>query len=324
MDLEELDPQAAGRAALERVHRDVELYGWHVVLIQGDEEPGFLFTIGLWQTFRHPEILLFAPSEDPTGMAGRLQPVAERVSEGEVFEPDSVHEEIFGRFSGAFRTVERQWYPWFLGTAMAFYGGVDFPVVQLFWPDRDGTFPWETGFSAELHPFQPLLFENVASLANLPPSVGMEVDTAEGVPTQTLSGRDLFIDWDDVELLRVTVFGDLFLTTPDGHVHWLNTGAGLYREVADSVEEWGRRAQQHGAEWFHLRAFLDLREMGVGLDEGEVYSWTHPPMLGGDESAENIGPADVRVHVSQMGRTALAIKDLPPGTAITDIKFEPV
>jgi hypothetical protein len=90
------------------------------------------------------------------------------------------------------------------------------------------------------------------------------------------------------------------------------------------VEEWGRRAQQHGAEWFHLRAFLDLREMGVGLDEGEVYSWTHPPMLGGDESAENIGPADVRVHVSQMGRTALAIKDLPPGTAITDIKFEPV
>jgi len=344
MDFEDEDLEALGRAALERARQDVETYGWHVVLIQSDEEPGFLFTIGLWQTFRHPEIILFAPSEDPTGMAGRLQPVAERVSEGEVFEPDSVHEEIFGRFSGAFRTVESQWYPWFLGTAMAFYGGIDFPVVQLFWPDRDGTFPWESGFSAELHPFQPFLFETVASLANLPPSVGLEIETSDNVPTQTLSGSDLFIEWDDedeedenlllsdwrwlvgndAKLLRVTVFGDLFLTTPDGHVHWLNTGAGFYREVAESVEEWGRKAQQHGAEWFHLRAFLDLREMGMGLDEGEVYSWNHPPMLGGDESAENIGSVDVRVHVSQMGRTALAIKDLPPGTPIPDIKFEPV
>jgi hypothetical protein len=341
---EEEDLEALGRAALERARQDVETYGWHVVLIQSDEEPGFLFTIGLWHSFRHPEILLFAPSEDPTGMTGRLQPVAERVSEGEVFAPDSVHEEIFGRFAGAFRIVERQWYPWFLGTAMAFYGGIDFPVLQLFWPDRDSAFPWEPGFSAELHPFQPLLFELDASLANLPPSVDAEIEVseAEAAPPQTLSANDLFIELDQeqdaedllaewrwlvgegAEILRVTVFGDLFLTTPDGHVHWLDTGSGVYREVAADVADWGRKAQEHGAEWFHLRALLDLREMGVGLDEAQVYGWTHPPMLGGAEIAENVGLMDVQVHISLMGRTAFAIKDLPPGTPITDVKFEPV
>jgi hypothetical protein len=335
------DLEALGRAALERARQDVETYGWHVVLIQGDGEPGFLFTIGLWQTFRHPEIVLFAPSEDPTGMAGRLQPVAERVSDGEMFEADSVHEEIFGRFAGAFRDVERQWYPWFLGTAMAFYGGMDFPAVQLFWPDRDGTFPWEEGFSTELFPFQPLLYEALQSDANLPPSVAAEVEAVSSSNTETLSADDLFVAVDDekedqlleewrwlvgpdAEILRITVFGDVFLTTPDGHVHWLNTGAGRYEEVAESVEEWGQRAQQRGPEWFHLKPLLDLREMGVGLEEGQIYGWSHPPMLGGEEAVENIGVTDIAVHVSLMGRIANAIKDLPPGTPISEVKFDPV
>jgi len=346
VSIEDEDLEALGRAALERARRDVATYGWHVVLIQSEDEPGFLFTIGLWQSFRHPEIILFAPSDDPTGMAGRLQPVAERVSEGEAFDPDSVHEEIFGRFSGAFRTVDTLWYPWFLGTAMAFYGGIDFPVVQLFWPDRDSAFPWEPGFSTELYPFQPFLFEPDASQANLPPSVESEIEASgtESLPMQTLSANDLFIEMDeedeekglellaewrwlvgaDAEILRVTVFGDLFLSTPDGHVHWLDTGAGVYREVAEDVEEWGRKAQEHGAEWFHLRALLDLREMGVSLDEAQVYSWNHPPMLGGVESAENVTPTDVLHHASLSGRIAHALQGLPPGTSVTDIKLDPV
>jgi hypothetical protein len=338
---EDQDQEAAGRAAIARARKDVELYGWHVVMIQGDGEPGFLFTIGLWQSYRHPEIVLFAPSEDPSGMAGRIQAVAERVSEEEVFEADSTHESLFGRFAGAFRTVDCVWYPWFLGTAMAFYGGIDFPVLQLFWPDGEGTFPWDQGFSAELFPFQPHLFESTAAPANLPPSVASEIEASGSLKTQTLSASDLFIDLEsaksdllledwrwlvgpDAEVLRVTIFGDLFLSTPDGHVHWLDTGAGLYEEVAETLEEWGRAAQARGPEWFHLKALLDLRELGVDLTAGQVYSWTQPPMLGGEETAENVGFIDAFVHISLMGRIAYAIKDIPPGTPITDIKFDPL
>lgn len=338
--MEDQDVEAAGRAAIQRARNDVELYGWHVVMIQGEEEPGFLFTIGLWQSFRHPEILLFAPSEDPGGMAGRIQPVAERVSEGEVFEAGTVHENLFGRFAGAFRTVDRHWYPWFLGTAMAFYGGVEFPVLQMFWPDREGMFPWQRGFSTELYPFQPFLFETTSMLANLPPSVTSEIEVSGNLKTQTLSASDLFIEVDDdkldllleewrwlvgsdVEILRITIFGDLFLSTPDGHVHCLDTGSGTYEEVAENVEEWGREAQERGPQWFHLKALLDLREVGAELADGQVYSWIHPPMLGGEETAQNINFVDVEVHVSLMGRIAYAIKDLPPGSPISNVHFKP-
>jgi len=335
------DLEAAGRAAIEGARRDVELYGWHVVMIQGDEEPGFLFTIGLWQSYRHPEIILFAPSEDPSDMAGRIQPVAESVSEGAVFETGTVHEKLFGRFAGSFRTVELPWYPWFLGTAMAFYGGTDFPVLQLFWPDREGTFPWERGFSAELHPFQPFLFETTATLANLPPSVTAEIESSGNVQTQTFCACDLFIEVDgekrdlllqewrwlvgaETEVLRITVFGDLFLSSPDGHVHWLDTGSATYEEVAATIEEWGREAQACGPEWFHLKALLDLREQDVALADEQVFSWIHPPMLGGEETAGNVNLGDVFVHVSLMGRIAYAIKDLPPGTPVSAVDFEPL
>jgi hypothetical protein len=29
---------------------------------------------------------------------------------------------------------------------MWFYEGVDFPALQMFWPDREGRFPWDKGF----------------------------------------------------------------------------------------------------------------------------------------------------------------------------------
>jgi hypothetical protein len=129
----------------------------------------------------------------------------------------------------------------------------------------------------------------------------------------------------DTEVLRVTIFGDLFLSTPDGHVHWLDTGTGSYEEeVADDLEEWGREARTRGPEWFHLKALLALREMGAELDDDQVFSWTHPPMLGGEEVADNIRCNDVLAHVSLLGRIAYAIKDLPPGTPISVSDFEPV
>lgn len=339
---DEEDLEALGRAAVEDARKDIETYGWHVMLIRGDEEPGFLFTVGLWHSFRHPEILLFAPSLDPAGMTGRLQPLAQRVSEGETFTADQPYENLFGRFDGLFRPVDRRWYPWFLGTAMAFYGGTDFPVLQLFWPDRDSLYPWETGFSSELHPFQPLLHESVAEMANLPPSLIADLEATGELETQTLSPSDLFIeleeigeleslleDWrwmvgPDAEILRITIFGDLFLTTPDGRIHWLDTGSARYHEVAESVEEWAEAAQTRGPEWFHLRVLLDLRGLAFSLEDDQVYSWRNPPMIGGEESVDNIDRISVRVHLSHLGRLAEAIKDLPPGTPISGYDFEPV
>jgi hypothetical protein len=44
---------------------NVEKYGWHVVLITGDKDtPGCAFSVGLYHTFKHPEIVIFGLPKD--------------------------------------------------------------------------------------------------------------------------------------------------------------------------------------------------------------------------------------------------------------------
>lgn len=43
----------------------------------------------------------------------------------------------------------------FLGWSRWFYGGDEFPCLQLVWPDRSGLFPWEPDFDPEFGGDQP-------------------------------------------------------------------------------------------------------------------------------------------------------------------------
>lgn len=336
----EEDLEALGRAALERARRDVRAFGWHAVMVSGGGDPGFLFTIGLWQSYGHPEILLFAPAEDPRGMAGRLQAVAERIQANETFEGETLYEGLFGEAPGRFHPVAQGWYPFFLGTALAFYESYDFPVLQLFWPDQDGCFPWETGFAPLLFPFQPLLHETTTNVANLPPGVAAALAGSGQLDTVSLSSEDLFVeldeetsgalleDWrwlvgDDAEVFQVTVFGDLFLIAGDGHVHLLNTGWGIVEEVAEDQDRWAEEAAIHGPQWFHVPVFLELRSLGMLPSADQVYGWRHPLFLGGAETADNVELISAPVHISHLGRLAESTKDLPPGTPVSGFNFDP-
>lgn len=325
------DIQALGQATLDKVRRDVEVFGWHLLLVTGDaDEPSFLFTIGLWESYRHPEIVVFVPSRDPQDMSGNLQAVVERIRQGGAFQADEVGEGLFGQFPGAFRPVAKIWYPLFLGTAMAYYGGDAFPALQLFWPDPEGRFPWEEGFAAGLLPFQPLLHQPVLNLANLPERLVEELEETGSVHNVTFAAEDLFVDLDPetqgallrewrwlvgpgAEVFLVTVFGDVFFKAPDERVCWLNTGAASYAEVAESEEEWIDEVEERGHEWFHAKIRLDLLLRDLPLEEGQVYGWRQPPMLGGEESPENLERVDAAAYVAKTGRLARTIRDLTPG-----------
>lgn len=54
-------------ASEQKVLDDVATYGWHVVNVLTDADgPGFSYTIGLFQSFQHPEILVVGL---PSGVA---------------------------------------------------------------------------------------------------------------------------------------------------------------------------------------------------------------------------------------------------------------
>lgn len=224
---------------------------------------------------------------------------------------------------------------------MAFYEHTDFPALELFWPDSSGHFPWEQGFPAEHRPFQPLLYLPLANLAYLPPDVLTQLERSGEPGGIDFTAPDLFIDlpheasqallgdwrWltgDEVTVWRVTVFGDLFLKAPSDCIYRLDCGWGTYEEVAPNEDEWRIQAAVRGADWHYLPVLLELREMGVELEPGQVYSWRQDLMAGGAETVDNVDRCDAAVHVSVAGQFAYAIRDLPPGARITESDLPPL
>ena len=312
-----------GKAAVERAREDVEKFGWHMVMIQGKGRPGFLFTIGLWKTYKQPEILLFAPSEDPSGMAGRLSAVVKRVIAGESLKNGTIAQKAFGDYDGEARDVLRQWYPSFLGTAGAFYGNFDFPAVQLYWPDKAKLFPWQSGFNPQLFQHQPILYQDNLVLANVGYAEIQQIVHDEGPGALEASLADLFVTPDDAkgdligdwrwrvgptaQPYQVTLFGDLFLKTSDGHIHWLDAGSDIYDDVAADRESWLRALCDHVAAFFHPSTLLHFRSLGYLPKKGQVYSWIKPPLVGGADTVDNFDAISTVVHISHHGRWAQAV-----------------
>ena len=140
----------------ERVRADVEAHGFHLGVVPPEAgTPGWAFTVGLGECFGHPELLAFAP--DPEFLRGLVGGLAARVCRGQRFEADARYAGILGDHEVTFRSIERKWYPTFLGNVAWHYGGESFPALQCFWPDRSGRFPWEEDFDPDWRDDQPLL-----------------------------------------------------------------------------------------------------------------------------------------------------------------------
>jgi Domain of unknown function (DUF4262) len=146
-------------AADRKIIHDVNTHGWHVMKIMPEgDDPGWAFTIGLFRTFGHPEVVVFGLESG--AMHAILNSVGELVRAGTVLSDGSETGEVLERYRCRFRSVDRFWYPYVLGYATWFYGGSEFPAVQLFWPDKLHRYPWEPAFETSLFKNEPLLFKS--------------------------------------------------------------------------------------------------------------------------------------------------------------------
>jgi hypothetical protein len=315
------EPAPAAPSGIDKAKTDIQEHGWHVVGVRGQGPPGFLFTIGLWESYQHPEILLFAPSEDPGAMMAPFVTLVKRVVAGERLKSGEVLGKVFKGHDGAIRDVLPRWFPSFLGTAGGVYGNWDFPVVQLYWPDRAGRFPWQSGFDPELFPLQPVLYQDNLILAGVGFDEVKLMIEEQGAKIINDSTLDLLVILNDkikselieswrwrvgpqAELIQLTLFGDFFLKTPDGHIHWLDTGSDLYEDVATNDEDLVRALCDHPTKFFHASTLLHARDLTYLPQKGEVYDWVQAPLLGGEETVSNLQTLSVQVHASSSGRTA--------------------
>ena len=139
----------------------VETNGWALEPVPARPEldppiPGYSYTIGFEQRFGFPEVVLFGLT--PVASRGLVGLVADLLRGG----PRSPS----GRCSPACTTASlappccpSTWPPAPACSSRppSWYGGLDYRVVQLAWPDRNGWLPWESGFDGRVALAQPLL-----------------------------------------------------------------------------------------------------------------------------------------------------------------------
>ena len=148
-------------AGLARTVARVEKFGFS---LQGgadydEDEPDWAYTIGLWHSFRVPELSMFGL--DVEDMVGWLDEAAGLVTRGLRPEPGDVVPGVLEGFLLQVRPVDTSWYEGLFGQLLGFYGG-PVPMLQLVWPDKKGRLPWEEGVGARCHEWQPQLWIPVA------------------------------------------------------------------------------------------------------------------------------------------------------------------
>ena len=163
-----------------RIEQDVRTYGYHLVNVLEEEQlPPFLYTIGLERSCQHPDLVIFG-LEYPV-MVETLEQLAQRVKSGERFEGGGSYEGIFEQLPCAFLDVHPMRYREHFGLAQGFYRERPFRVMQVVWPDEEGRFPWSSAFDRDFRGMQPNLH---------------------------VAGEEELLDWDaDVDTDHVQVIG---------------------------------------------------------------------------------------------------------------------
>lgn len=130
--------------------------GWFRTHVLGDAEgPGFSFTTGFWVSAKQPELIIFSTKEDIAhavfwdlfrdAKGGKRLPIGERT------------DAVFGNLPAFVFRVAKKHHRDLLGWSRWFYGGDDFPCLQIVWPDKQGRFPWEPEFDDHFAGEQPHL-----------------------------------------------------------------------------------------------------------------------------------------------------------------------
>jgi len=138
---------------------NIEKFGLQVIMVNSTSYfPSFAYSIGLTESYNHPEIICFGLSND-LGHA-IVNDIAELIKNGEKFEAGKISDEIFKDSRAAFINVDIRNIEDYFGAALNYFGDKSFDALQVVWTDRNDNLPWEDNFEEEFLYKQPLLDRN--------------------------------------------------------------------------------------------------------------------------------------------------------------------
>lgn len=140
--------------------KDIEEHRFHIAYVESDGYcPRFGYSIGLYKEFNHPELIVIGLDPDSTGAI--IHNAASEIKNGTNFIEGINYPDFLVDFPIQFIEVLKEHYPDYLGYA-GWYNdnSINFPTLQMVWPDNDGCFPWESDFNETFKFKQPLLDRN--------------------------------------------------------------------------------------------------------------------------------------------------------------------
>jgi hypothetical protein len=144
----------------ERILEDVKQCGWHLIIVPDDEEgPGFVYSVGMMHTLKHPEIIMFGLETDL--MVDVINGMGEQIRQGQRYAEAGLAEGFLKGHACRMVPVAKHWHAEYMRYAMWHHHHTGqsgaFAAVQCVWPDKRGRFPDDPRCSADVVEAQPLL-----------------------------------------------------------------------------------------------------------------------------------------------------------------------
>jgi hypothetical protein len=130
---------------------DVAKFGWHgVSRFPGGAEIDHYYTVGLQQTYGHPELVISELAGDIAH--GMARSAVEAIEEGTAFSHGQRSDAILEGYDVAYAAIEPITAGRWLPLAAWYYEDRPWRALQLVWPDRAGRFPGQNGYDADRSP----------------------------------------------------------------------------------------------------------------------------------------------------------------------------
>jgi hypothetical protein len=153
------EPQRIAKDDLERmVITNVRGFGWHAVnVIEDDGHPPWTYTIGFYETWAFPELLIIGRSRATAHHM--LNIVATGLEHDHRYDLNNATLDLLPGSPCLFLEVAGRYYSDYLGFARWYYRKRHFPLYQIIWPNSDGHYPWHSNAPDSFKQWQPVLGE---------------------------------------------------------------------------------------------------------------------------------------------------------------------
>jgi hypothetical protein len=151
------NPQPVAKDEPERiVLSNIAEFGWHCVnVIEDDGQPPWSFSIGLYETYEFPELIVIGRSRSTAHHM--LQTIADDIELNcppDLTDPDG---HLLLGMNCRFLEIDTRYYQDYVGFARWFYRKRHFPLYQIVWPNDAGLYPWDSSTPKSFKEWQPVL-----------------------------------------------------------------------------------------------------------------------------------------------------------------------